>query len=109
MTSCWSGVMAMTLTQLAESMMKKSCSFFVSGEIFVSARMVKIRKSPSGREPIFFQGCIICDLRFTREAVCCALSEARVNRKSEIANSQSFFFCRPALAHQLYEVPQRVL
>src|SRR6185312_167117 len=44
-------------------MTKNSCSFLVRGEIFVSARTVKILKSPSGREPIFIQGSIIYDLR----------------------------------------------
>src|SRR5439155_17617273 len=57
-----SGVTAITLTQLTQSMTKKSCLIPVRGEMDWSERRVKIRKSPSCLEPIFSHGWIIFDL-----------------------------------------------
>src|SRR5882724_5742801 len=109
-TNWWSGVTAMMFTQLTESIMKKSCSFLVSGEIFVSARTVKIRKSPSGRERTFSQDFNIYDLRFCIYAPIefnARLCGRRVNRKSYIVNSHAFFLGGPALGHQLQKVFER--
>ena len=62
-TSSCCGVMASTFTQSTQSMMKKSCFAPVRGESFSSVRTVKMRKSPTEREPSFCQGRIMVWMR----------------------------------------------
>src|SRR6266545_6447869 len=105
----------MRFTQLTQSITKKSCSLPVRGETARSERTVKIRKSPSGWEPIFCQGLIIYDSRFTiyeRHAISRVTVAPRNNRadgKSEIANSYPFFLRRPAFLHEIEQMRQRFL
>src|ERR1051326_7133336 len=82
--------------------------------------MVKIRKSPTGCELIFFQGRImgIYDLRFriseradskfvARTFLSALPFIARAFKRSN-RTSKSLLFCRPALPHQAQEMSERL-
>ena len=60
-TNCRSAVRAITFTQLAQSITKKSCAAWVRGETFVSDFDGEDAEIPTGREPVFFHGRIMME------------------------------------------------